>query len=500
MYDTYTLILKGCDFLMKYALTESGFAASPPDLTTVNAATTATCLMALDKLRHSTEDEKDRIIQNLFDLQIQAPKGIAFSWCIYEGSSNWATSKTLQAILTTRPKLITDDRVQKAIAWLTDQMNPGSGFGYIKRCPSRPFYTYHALRAFLYAYQSESTPDSQKDDLRRLAEGVIDYLRESQVEADTGARAITDTGVWADKEGGPPCAVSTLFALSTLNDWGKPLGKAFISDRMRAGGIDFIKAGLSTDPETWPYFEEDVRGWRLAIYLPEVLPLLLKFLLPEDKLIVDLIDHVATSYKPYKETLGWTLRPGGAIFSWMTANSISALVSYSERLRLEKTFPPQRIPPRTVINTTKPERREEGGKMETAALMVLTEATKFLFSQLGRGIELWREKKGEQAKPQTIESSERHGIPIVKLDEMELTVDVELLRINQRHIRASLHILESKNEQLAVYREQLASPLLTPETRAFLEINIPKLEREIDAEGKRLEDLLAKVYGGKRSG
>ena len=137
--------------------------------------------------------------------------------------------------------------------------------------------------------------------------------------------------------------------------------------------------------------------------------------------------------------------------------------------------------------------------MEAATLMVLTEATKFLFSQLGKGIELWRQKKGEQAKPQIIESSERHGIPIVKLDEMELTVDMELLRMRQSDIQSSLTILKRLRTELNTNRERLTDTLLDPKTEAYLRSRIPELERQIDDEGKKLEGLLEKIYGG-RSG
>ena len=490
MYDTYTLLLKGGDFLMKYALTEDGFAASPPDVITVNAATTATCLMALDKLRYITEDDKDRIIQNLFDLQIRQPKQFAFSWCVMERSSVWSTSRALQGILSTRPELITDDRVQKGIEWLTNQINRDSGFGYMKGCPSRPVYTYHTLRAFLYAYQSESIPDPQKDNLRRLAERAIDYLQKSQVEADTGTRAVAETGIWADKEGGSPCAVSTLFALSTLDEWSDPLGKELISRRMRRG-VEFITVRLSIEPRSWPRFDEAVGGFSLTIYLPEVLHLLLKFLEVENKLIGGIVDYITTSYMPYEETLGWTLISGEPpIYSWTTADSIFALVSYSETLRREKILPPRR----TLVTAV-----PKGGEMEAATLMVLTEATKFLFSQLGKGIELWRQKKGEQAKPQIIESSERHGIPIVKLDEMELTVDMELLRMRQSDIQSSLTILKRLRTELNTNRERLTDTLLDPKTEAYLRSRIPELERQIDDEGKKLEGLLEKIYGG-RSG
>lgn len=131
---------------------------------------------------------------------------------------------------------------------------------------------------------------------------------------------------------------------------------------------------------------------------------------------------------------------------------------------------------------------------QQAALMVLTEATKFLFSELGKRLDFWKREKGEKA-PQTIKLKSDPGPPAIKLDNLEQAVNTEVLYQTRSSIETSLDILRKLTRELNSHREQLLTDtLLDPKTRAYLENRIPELEQLIDDEAKRLQGLLDKVY------
>ena len=131
---------------------------------------------------------------------------------------------------------------------------------------------------------------------------------------------------------------------------------------------------------------------------------------------------------------------------------------------------------------------------QQAALMVLTEATKFLFSELGKRLDFWRKKKGEVV-PQTIEPKPGPNAPTMKLDDLEQAVDIEVLFQVQASIETSLDILRKLTKELDGHRKQLLTDtLLDPKTRAWLENRIPEVEKLIAEEAKRLQGFLDQVY------
>lgn len=132
---------------------------------------------------------------------------------------------------------------------------------------------------------------------------------------------------------------------------------------------------------------------------------------------------------------------------------------------------------------------------QQAALMVLTEATKFLFSELGKRLDFWRQKRGEET-PQTIEPKPDPGAPTMKLDDLEQAVNTETLYRVQGSIETSLDILKRLTKELDGHRKQLLTDtLLDPKNRAWLESRISDLEKHIDEEANRLQGLLDRVYG-----
>jgi len=132
---------------------------------------------------------------------------------------------------------------------------------------------------------------------------------------------------------------------------------------------------------------------------------------------------------------------------------------------------------------------------QQAALAVLTEATKFLFSELGKRLDFWRKRKGEKT-PQTIEPKPGPGAPVMNLDDLEQAVNTEALYQMRGSIETSLDILRKLTKELDGHRKQLLTDtLLDPRTRTYLENRIPELGKYIDEEANRLQELLDRVYG-----
>jgi DNA-binding NarL/FixJ family response regulator len=131
---------------------------------------------------------------------------------------------------------------------------------------------------------------------------------------------------------------------------------------------------------------------------------------------------------------------------------------------------------------------------QQAALMVLAEATKFLFLELGKKLDFWRKKKGEQT-PKMIEPKSGTHAPTMRLDDLEQTVNAEALYHRRASITTSLDILRRLTNELNGHRKQLLTDtLIDPKTRAWLENRIPELERLVDEEASRLQGLLGQVY------
>lgn len=169
-----------------------------------------------------------------------------------------------------------------------------------------------------------------------------------------------------------------------------------------------------------------------------------------------------------------------------------------------KEWPPKDWPPITWgreslqildIKATK----EKGARTmlpseQQAALMVLTEATKFLFSELGKKLDFWGQKKGEKV-PQAIEPKPGPGTPAMKLDDLEQVVNTETLYQVQGSIKTSLDILRKLTRERDGHRKELLTDtLLDPKTRAWFENKVPELEKLIEEEATRLQELLDKVY------
>lgn len=129
------------------------------------------------------------------------------------------------------------------------------------------------------------------------------------------------------------------------------------------------------------------------------------------------------------------------------------------------------------------------------ALAVLAQATQFLFDELGRRLDFWRKKKGEQAIPESVEPVSRPDGAVVKLDDLERKVDVQQLLLKREDIETSMDIIRMKKRRFNALRRQLAGPLTSPMAKADIEAGIKELEEEIERESDELEALLKEVYG-----
>jgi hypothetical protein len=126
--------------------------------------------------------------------------------------------------------------------------------------------------------------------------------------------------------------------------------------------------------------------------------------------------------------------------------------------------------------------------------MVLTEATRYLFAELGRRLEFWRNKKGEIA-PKKVELKPDPVAPVIKLDDLEQFINLNSLNRLSGSIENSLDMLQKLTRTLDDYRNQLdTDTMITAKERAYLKNEIPNLKKKIEKETMLLESFLAQVY------
>jgi CheY-like chemotaxis protein len=125
---------------------------------------------------------------------------------------------------------------------------------------------------------------------------------------------------------------------------------------------------------------------------------------------------------------------------------------------------------------------------------ILIEATKFLFGELGRRLQFWREKKGEIAAPKKIEPERQTGKLVVKFDDIERLVKAEAFDDFQEDIEASIKRIRRLKSRLRTFEDEASRPL-RPEDKEVVNLNIEELSKQIEQESNRLQDRLERVYG-----
>jgi len=143
--------------------------------------------------------------------------------------------------------------------------------------------------------------------------------------------------------------------------------------------------------------------------------------------------------------------------------------------------------------------RGEGGLRmlppeQQAALMVLTEATKFLFSELGRQLTFWREKRKEKSTPTVVELIQSAQETRMKMGNVEQPIKLSVLQSHKEDIETSLKRLRRYKRQLNSLRVQESSSGLMPKEKEYIDSRIPELEDKVKEEGERLQQLLDLVY------
>lgn len=131
---------------------------------------------------------------------------------------------------------------------------------------------------------------------------------------------------------------------------------------------------------------------------------------------------------------------------------------------------------------------------QQAALMVLTEATKFLFSELGRQLTFWREKRKEKPTSTVIELIQSDQETKMKMGDVEQPIKLSVLQLHKEEIETSLKRLRRYKRQLNSLRVQESSSGLMPKEKEYIDSRIPELEDQVKEEGERLQQLLDLIY------
>jgi ActR/RegA family two-component response regulator len=127
---------------------------------------------------------------------------------------------------------------------------------------------------------------------------------------------------------------------------------------------------------------------------------------------------------------------------------------------------------------------------QEAAIPIMLEAVKFLFSEAGKGLERWRKKKGDSA-PKEIEVLDQSHEPELKMDDIQYKINLEVLFRQKDSIESSQKIISRLIEQRNSYRVMwLTGTFNTPKDKVEMEQKINELERDIAAEVERLQKLI----------
>ena len=127
-------------------------------------------------------------------------------------------------------------------------------------------------------------------------------------------------------------------------------------------------------------------------------------------------------------------------------------------------------------------------------LVLLTQATAFLFSELGKQLDFWRKKKGDKA-PQTIKINQSSTVPTVQLDDIEQVVNVQVLLSTRDTINSQLNILREHIRQRNSYAEKLTDTSHHAKEQTWLEGEVSRLNKQIENESGEFQKILESVYG-----
>jgi len=139
------------------------------------------------------------------------------------------------------------------------------------------------------------------------------------------------------------------------------------------------------------------------------------------------------------------------------------------------------------------ERRIKEMEQQQLALMVLTEATKFLFDELGRRLDFWRKEKGEEATPESIEVVSQQDKAVMELDDLKCQINMQQLLLKKEHIETLMYITQQENRELNAFKRRLANTLTPDVEKARIEAALPGLEEKLDQDSNELEALLEEM-------
>jgi hypothetical protein len=262
MSNIESLVMASVRFLSVFGKSTVGYYPQLASISEASSPSTANCISALYLFPNLFSREVlNNQIEELFQMQfgVQTAPSVRYSWCTYERSSIWATSKSLITILDSNSLAINDLRVYRSISWLLDQHNQhkdGWGWGYSRGTPSRPYYTYFVLQVLKRAILSSS--QNKHLYLNGITKG-ISYLRSTRL----------CSGLWSNGSSVDPCPGNTLMAMAALLDIGKTLNRKEIDDSSIENGRSFLIDSF-LDPSGWEniYWTEPGLAFDIQFFPP----------------------------------------------------------------------------------------------------------------------------------------------------------------------------------------------------------------------------------------
>lgn len=313
-------------FLKECCKANIGFYGQIPEVSKPVAPTTSTILLALHYSNKLNEDERQKWLSELIKFQIKDEGNEKFSFCNKEGSSVWATAWSIWAFFELQDAYKSVPEIEKSVEWLINQSNDDGGWGFDKKSPSRPFYTFYALHSLDAAYKH-----LKWEKLKNKFEKGLEYILKSQING--------KPGLWAKQyDISEPCPMNTAMSLMVLIENCKKY-PTLIEKEIIDSGIIYFRNWLENE-KNWADVRLDEKVtplFYLHFFTPATLIILLEYGFPSyDVICLKLVNWFRENIRRYDQnSIGWSgdlFERDGAPYSWATALSLIALDRWLKHL------------------------------------------------------------------------------------------------------------------------------------------------------------------------
>jgi prenyltransferase beta subunit len=306
------------NFLKRDCKAEKGFYGQLPEIYKPATATSATILLCLYYTGKLSKNEKRKWLEEILEFQYNDG-----SFCKISGKKSvWSTSWAVWVFFESLEGNKQLPEVEKALEWLLSSQNrEDGGWGYDKRTPSRPFYTFYAMRAIKAAYKK-----TKRKLLRNKMKKAIKYIINSQDP--------NEIGKWSYTKGSSEFLADTAMAIMVLIEEKRNFPDLIDEEIIKIGISRLIK-WLSIKKKWRCTLTESAYTFHINFFTPALLILFLEFgEKPESPICLELVSWFKNNLINSK---GWCgdleKQDKTEPYSWSTALGLLAVHIWYEKLR-----------------------------------------------------------------------------------------------------------------------------------------------------------------------